>query len=135
MISQDPDAGDTVPVGSTVNIVVSLGKEESEVPDVTGLSQSSAAEAASEAGFSLSVDGTTPTSDEDLDGVVASQTPVGGSSASDGSTISVRIYEYDEPISSSSDSSDDDDGDEPSSKSSSSSSSSYSSSSSSSSQD
>ena len=51
VISQDPSARRQVPDGSTVTVVISLGKGEVAVPDLAGLTQAEARAALAEVGL------------------------------------------------------------------------------------
>jgi eukaryotic-like serine/threonine-protein kinase len=87
VISTDPAAGATPPVGTPVTVFVSSGKPLSTVPDVTG--QSEAAAKSQLQGFTVTT--TTQTSTTAPDGTVISQTPIGGSQVPAGSTVSLVI--------------------------------------------
>jgi eukaryotic-like serine/threonine-protein kinase len=87
VISTDPAAGATPPVGTPVTVFVSSGKPLSTVPDVTG--QSEAAAKSQLQGFTVKT--TTQTSTTAPDGTVISQSPTGGSQVPAGSTVSLVI--------------------------------------------
>jgi serine/threonine-protein kinase len=53
VISTDPGPGESVPRDSEVRVIVSLGPEQIEVPDVSGLSVAEATSALEEAGFEV----------------------------------------------------------------------------------
>jgi len=89
VISQSPVGGTTVNVGSSVNLVVSLGKPV--VPNVVGMTQS-AATAAITAVDTLTVGTiTTQYNNTVAVGLVISQSPVGGSAVNIGSSVSLVI--------------------------------------------
>ena len=88
VISQGPVGGSVVPIGSTVSIVVSLGKPV--VPNVVGMTQA-AAEGAIEAVDSLTANVSRAYSDTVPVGDVISQDPAGGTSVAIGSTVSIAV--------------------------------------------
>jgi beta-lactam-binding protein with PASTA domain/serine/threonine protein kinase len=87
VISTDPTAGTMVDKGSTVTYVVSLGSQQSDVPDVTGMSQSAAEQALSNAGFGVNV--TTDSSNSVAKGNVISQSVTGA--ADPGTTVTIVV--------------------------------------------
>jgi serine/threonine-protein kinase len=89
VISTDPSSGQTVPVGSRVNLFVSSGPALVRVPDVTGESQDSAKSQLTGAG--LQVQTTTQTTSTVTAGNVISQSPRGGTSVAPGSTVTLLI--------------------------------------------
>ena len=88
VISQGPVGGSVVPIGSTVSIVVSLGKPV--VPNVVGMTQA-AAEGAIEAVDSLTANVSRAYSDTVAAGLVISQSPVGGTAVPIGSAVSIVV--------------------------------------------
>lgn len=92
VISQDVSSGRTVAMGSSVNLVISLGKKVSyvTVPSVVGKSYSDASSTLSNYGLSVS-QGTTDAAEGYAAGIVYSQYPEAGSSVEDGSTVTVNI--------------------------------------------
>ncbi len=89
VISQDPVGGTDVTPGSTVNLVVSLGPEPVEVPDVVGQAQDDATTAIEGAGFVANVTGA---NDPDVpEGTVIGQNPAGGAFARPGSTVNLVV--------------------------------------------
>jgi beta-lactam-binding protein with PASTA domain len=86
VISQAPDAGVAVDIGTVVNFTVSLG---ARVPSVTGLSQSDAQTAITTAGLTSSV--TTSNSSTVARGSVISETPAAGSNVAPGSVVSLVV--------------------------------------------
>jgi serine/threonine-protein kinase len=81
VINQTPNAGQSVPPGSTVALTVSNGKVT--VPDVVGKTESDAKSALANAGFNST---STMQSSSQPPGTVISQTPAGGSQADPSST-------------------------------------------------
>ncbi len=93
VISQDPPAGASVASGSTVSLVVSTGVT---VPDVEGQTQAAATAALTSAGFLVTT--STQASTNVPSGLVISQTPAGGTSASGGSTVALVISSGAPPV-------------------------------------
>jgi penicillin-binding protein 1A len=95
IIGQSPDGGEKAPRGSTVTIVVSApGQDESSVPDVLGQSRSSAESELRAAGFSVRIiteKESAPGQAKKNRGRVWKQDPAGGSSAEDGSTVTIWV--------------------------------------------
>jgi beta-lactam-binding protein with PASTA domain len=91
VISQNPSSGESVAEGSTVNLVVSLGKEEVlvTVPNVVGSRQAAAEQTLTRAGLSASVSG--EYSDTVAEGYVISQNPSSGASVPEGSTVNLVV--------------------------------------------
>jgi serine/threonine-protein kinase len=77
IISQSPEPGVDVELGSSVKIVISAGRELFEVPDVVGLTESEAIEALRAAGFQVGSIDRQYNSEVDADSVI-SQDPVAG---------------------------------------------------------
>ena len=90
VISQDPEAGEEVETGTSVNLVVSRAAENTEVPDVRGLSQSAAKEKLEENGFELG-NVSTEYSDDVEEGLVISQSPKAGSEEAEGTSVDLVI--------------------------------------------
>ncbi|MFN8105866.1 MAG: Stk1 family PASTA domain-containing Ser/Thr kinase [Acidimicrobiia bacterium] len=88
VVGQDPAAGTSAAVGSTVTIKVSTGPAQVTVPKVEGLPQSDAVAKLQAAGFSTSV--TTQEADRTA-GIVISTDPEGGTKAPKGSRVSVVV--------------------------------------------
>jgi serine/threonine-protein kinase len=91
VISQNPSSGASVAAGSTVTIVVSLGKEEvpGTVPNVVGSQQAAAERSLANAGLSVNV--SEMNSDTVAEGYVISQNPSSGASVPEGSTVSLVV--------------------------------------------
>jgi serine/threonine-protein kinase len=96
VIRTDPVAGTEALLGDTVLIVVSLGQEPVEVPDLIGLNQDQATDALSERGLEMSAT-TQPVADADQNGIVISQDPTAGERLLPGTTVNVVIGEYTAP--------------------------------------
>jgi beta-lactam-binding protein with PASTA domain/predicted Ser/Thr protein kinase len=90
VISTDPAAGQTPPVGTKVTIIVSSGKPLVSVPDVTGQSEASAKSQLQAAGFSVGTT-TTQSSSSVAPGDVISQSPSGGTQEVSGSAVDLVI--------------------------------------------
>ena len=88
--SQSPKGGNKAEKGSKINLVISQGTEEIEVPDVTGKSLSDAQNALTKAGFVVG-NTTEENSDKVEPGKVAKQDPQGGKSAKKGSTVNLVV--------------------------------------------
>ena len=90
VISQDPIAGTSVPINSSVNLVVSLGQQMVEVPNVVGMTQ---ADAQAAIGTAQLVVGTVTEeySDTVPAGNVISQDPAAGTSVPIGSAVNLVV--------------------------------------------
>jgi eukaryotic-like serine/threonine-protein kinase len=88
VISASPSEGQKVDKGSTVNLVVSTGPEQVDVPDVTGKQFDEAQSTLQAAGFKVTR--TDKESDKDA-GTVLSQNPKGGTQADSGATIALTV--------------------------------------------
>ena len=84
-----PPEGTPTPLGSTVTLIVSTGKEKVEVPSVVGQSQGDADTTLRAAGFGVSITERESSSAEP--GTVISQDPAGGSEADRGSTVAIVV--------------------------------------------
>ncbi|MDO4555272.1 MAG: Stk1 family PASTA domain-containing Ser/Thr kinase [Lachnospiraceae bacterium] len=89
VIRQSVPYGYDLEEGSTVTIVVSTGKEQAEVPDVTGKKESSAKSSLDKAGFKIKTQ--EEYSDSVAEGRVIEQSPQGGKNADYGSTVTLTI--------------------------------------------
>jgi serine/threonine-protein kinase len=96
VIRTDPVAGTEALLGDTVLIVVSLGQEPVEVPDLVGLNEDQATDALSERGLEISAT-TQPVADAEQNGLVISQDPTAGEMLLPGTTVNVVIGEYTAP--------------------------------------
>jgi RHS repeat-associated protein len=90
VISQNPPAGNSVPEGSLVSLVISLGPVMVTVPSVVGMTQDAAQSAIIEAQLTV---GTITSEYHDTipPGSVISQNPPGGSSAPLGSSVNLVV--------------------------------------------
>lgn len=84
-----PPEGTPTPLGSTVTLIVSSGKEKVEVPSVVGQASEDAQATLRGAGFGVSV--TQKESATATPGTVISQDPAGGSEADRGSTVAIVV--------------------------------------------
>jgi serine/threonine-protein kinase len=90
VISQDPSGGAEVDRGTTVTIAVSIGRPQSDVPNVVGLSQRDATAQLGNAGLAPVVR-ERPTKDPAEDGVVIDQRPGAGSEVDEGAQVLIII--------------------------------------------
>ena len=89
VISVSPTEGTKVDKGSSVTLVVSSGKTQADVPDVTGKSFDEAQSTLQAAGFKVTrTDKETTTKDPDT---VLSQSPKGGSQVDSGTTVALTV--------------------------------------------
>ncbi|MCK5566028.1 MAG: PASTA domain-containing protein, partial [Planctomycetes bacterium] len=89
VISQNPAGGASVAIGSSVDIVVSLGVQPVTVPNVVGQVQATAEANIVAAGLVASA--TTAYSDTVPAGDVISQNPAGGASVAPGTTVDIVV--------------------------------------------
>ncbi len=90
---QAPTAGTEAEVGTDVVVKVGIARQVT-VPNLTGLTAQEAQDAASAVGLNVDIVATTETSDQSLDGTVASQIPPAGTVVDEGSFIEVTTYLY-----------------------------------------
>ena len=90
VISTDPRAGVKAAAGSKVNLVISGGEEQVEVPDLTNMTASEAKAALQKAGLSYEA-GTAQYSDKVAENHVASQSPSAGSKVAKGSKVTYYL--------------------------------------------
>ncbi|GAB3943104.1 Stk1 family PASTA domain-containing Ser/Thr kinase [Corynebacterium tapiri] len=90
-ISTNPSAGSSMPKGATIRLVVSTGKELTDVPDLTGLSPQDAGKALEEAGLRLSSRVEEEHSDSIPAGSITGQNPPKGSRIAKGTEVSVTV--------------------------------------------
>ena len=89
VVGQDPAGGTSVDKGSRVTISVSRGPREVDVPDVVGLDQGSAKSALRGANLKVRVvEQESATAEE---GTVLSQSPTGGNSVPEGTTVTITV--------------------------------------------
>ena len=98
IMEQDTAGGASVAKGSVVHVVLSSGSsvEEITVPDVVGKSASEAQQELEEAGFKVNRE--FEYSDKES-GNVVSQDPSGGSTAEEGSTVTITVSQGEEKVS------------------------------------
>lgn len=88
VIEQDPRGGDRAPRGSTVELIVSKGRNLNRVPDVIGLSEQEAVEALRARGFDARIfDVPSP----DPNGTVVAQVPRGGVLAPPDARVRINV--------------------------------------------
>jgi serine/threonine-protein kinase len=83
-----PRAGETVNRGERVQLIVSSGPAQVEVPDVTGLTRDSAEQLLADKGFEPAVE---ETESEKPEGQVVSQNPAGGTEVDRGSRVTITV--------------------------------------------
>jgi serine/threonine protein kinase len=91
--AETPSAGTDVPAGTKVTLSVSKGPATTQVPDVTGMSQSAAESLLTGAGLTPSVV-TDPVTDPAQDGIVQSTDPAPGSDAQSGDTVIIHVGQF-----------------------------------------
>jgi serine/threonine-protein kinase len=93
VVRTDPTAGRLVPRGESITVFVSTGPEPFAAPNLIGLTEDEAHDAAEELGLILVVSDDTVevSADSGLDGLVAQQNPESGTEVSAGSEITVRL--------------------------------------------
>ena len=91
VVGQDPDAGDKAPLGSTVTLYISVASEESQVPDVLGYTRGQAEAALKNAGFRVETITESEGGGKKNKGRVWKQSPAGGTSAQEGSTVTIWV--------------------------------------------
>jgi len=96
VLQQSPDAGNRVEEGSTVTIIVSKGEAQATVPNVIGKTRSSAVSALRSKGFEVSVQ-EQAVDIESQDGRVIDQFPSPGSSATEGSSVTIFVGVFTAP--------------------------------------
>lgn len=90
-VSSDPEAGDSIAVGSTVAVYFSAGPESSEVPDVVGLSQAEATRLIEAAGLEVDPSYVTETGGSIAKDNVTATNPEAGESVPAGSAVKLFI--------------------------------------------
>jgi serine/threonine-protein kinase len=91
--AETPSAGTNVPRGTKIELSVSKGPATTQVPDVTGMSQSAAESLLSGAGLTPSVV-TDPVTDPAQDGIVQSTDPAPGSDAQSGEVVIIHVGQF-----------------------------------------
>jgi eukaryotic-like serine/threonine-protein kinase len=90
VVAEDPPQGSSVPHGTTIRLSVSKGPATTQVPDVTGMSQSAAESLLTGAGLTPSVV-YDPVADPAQDGIVQSTDPAPGSDAKSGEVVIMHV--------------------------------------------
>jgi beta-lactam-binding protein with PASTA domain/predicted Ser/Thr protein kinase len=90
VVAEDPPAGTSVPAGTTIRLSVSKGPATTQVPDVTGQSESTAVQLLTQAGLTPSVV-YEPVTDPAQDGIVTSTNPAPGSDAKSGEVVIIHV--------------------------------------------
>jgi beta-lactam-binding protein with PASTA domain len=93
VVDQSPAGNSTAAKGSIVVLSVSKGPETVEVPDVTGIDRPTARTTLTVAGFKVTVL-IEDTEDLAFDGVVLTQTPLGGAQAKPGSVVTITVGRF-----------------------------------------
>jgi serine/threonine-protein kinase len=93
VISQNPSGGTSEPPGTTVTIVVASAPTTSTVPPVVGDSADGATNALQAAGFKVQRK-TKDVTNQSQDGNVISQSPGGGSTIANGSTVTIVVARF-----------------------------------------
>ena len=91
--AETPSAGTDVPRGAKITLAVSKGPATTQVPDVTGMSQSAAESLLTGAGLTPSVV-TDPVTDPAQDGIVQSTDPAPGSDAQSGEVVIIHVGQF-----------------------------------------
>jgi eukaryotic-like serine/threonine-protein kinase len=91
--AQSPDPRTEADKGSSVTITVSTGPASSSVPNVVGKDKNEAKEELEDAGFKVDMQ-EVPVSDPTQNNVVQDQDPEGGSSAPNGSTVTIFVGKF-----------------------------------------
>jgi serine/threonine-protein kinase len=91
--AETPNAGTNVPRGTKITLSVSKGPATTQVPDVTGMSQSAAISLLTGAGLTPSVV-TDPVTDPAQDGIVQSTDPAPGSDAQSGDVVIIHVGQF-----------------------------------------
>jgi serine/threonine-protein kinase len=90
IVAQDPQAGASESRGTTITLSVSKGPQVAQVPDVTGQAEADAVALLKAAGYKSTAQ-TTDVSDPASDGLVLSQTPVGGKVTEKGVLVTIVV--------------------------------------------
>ena len=91
VIETRPQPGTVVERGSRITVIVSRGREQVAVPDVTGLDREAAERTLREAGLDVSV--RDEETDEEDPGQVLRQDPAGGARVNRGATVTITVAE------------------------------------------
>jgi serine/threonine-protein kinase len=93
VISQNPAPSTPEPAGTIVNVQVSNGPPQKQVPDVVGETAQQAVSDLQAAGFKVK-QVAQATSDVTQQGIVVAQTPAGNSQAGTGSTVTIYVGQF-----------------------------------------
>jgi len=93
VVDMDPPAGTLHTPGTTIVLSVSTGPQTVPVPDVIDLDRATAVSGLRAAGFKVSIS-LLETIDANLDGLVISQNPSGGSEADPKTTVVITVGKY-----------------------------------------
>jgi eukaryotic-like serine/threonine-protein kinase len=96
VVGQTPAAGTQQAKGSIVTLQVSSGPQISQIPDVASLTEADATAQLQSSGFEVQVVEEIVDS-EDLDGLVLSQDPEGGTEAEQGATVVIVLGRFEPP--------------------------------------
>jgi serine/threonine-protein kinase len=92
VIATEPEAGETLEVGQSVKLIVSLGPEPVTIPNLFGLDPGDAENQLRDLGLSISISNATEqVEDPNLDGKVVGQFPAAGATALPGDVITVTL--------------------------------------------
>lgn len=91
VISTDPASGTSVPRNSVIQIVVSSGPEQVDVPNVVGQTESDGNATLRAAGFTVQVRPQSVPAGDPAAGRVISQNPGGGSTEDKGSSVTINV--------------------------------------------
>lgn len=90
-IATEPAVGSSVPSGSRVTLVISSGKEITDVPDLMNLTTEDARKALEKAGLVLNPEVKEDSSDDAPKGTVIGQSPAQGSQVSKGTKVTITV--------------------------------------------
>ena len=90
VLEQTPNAGAQAPEGSKIDLVISQGSEQVDVPDVLGMTESQAREALSASGLIVG-DVKVDESDDVEKGKIISQDPKAGTKANSGTIVNIVV--------------------------------------------
>lgn len=90
-IGTEPEPGSTVPKGTRINLIISTGKEITEVPDLTGMTTDAARQALEAAGLELNPQVREESSKETPAGQILAQSPDQGSQVSKGTRVTITV--------------------------------------------
>jgi eukaryotic-like serine/threonine-protein kinase len=93
VVETRPPAGEQVPEGTRVTVLVSDGPEK--VPDVVGMTENQARQALQQAGFEVFVTRSSDT--EEPKGTVIEQNPPGGTERPKGDSVTIVVSSFEEP--------------------------------------